>query len=86
VLNRTVPLSWEQFWGAIAEPMGMNRTDVELPTTLRGDLGLDSLDMLEVFMIMEDLDCTVAEDEMALLESVGDLYEHYRLRAGSVTQ
>ena len=79
-------LSLEQFWGAIAERMDIDQTDVDLPTTLRNDLGLDSLDMVEVFTIMQDLDCTVAEDDMASLESVGDLYEHYRSRAGSVTR
>lgn len=85
MLRRRAALSLEQFWGAIAEPMGIDHTDVDLPTTLRGDLGLDSLDMVELLMIMEDLDSTVAEDDMASLESVGDLYAHYRSHIGEVT-
>ena len=78
-------LSLEQFWGAIAEPMGIDQTDVDLTTTLRGDLGLDSLDMVELVTIMADLDSAVADDDIASLESVGDLYEHYRSRVGGVT-
>lgn len=85
MLRHRAALSLEQFWGAIAEPMGIDQTDVDLPTTLRGDLGLDSLDMVELFTIMEDLDSTVAEDDMASFESVGDLYEHYRSRVVGVT-
>ena len=78
-------LSLDEFWLAIAQPMGIDRTDVDLRTTLRGDLNLDSLDMIEVFTIMEDLDCAVAEDDMAALETVGDLYEHYRSHMAAVT-
>jgi acyl carrier protein len=85
MLSRRTALSLEQFWGAIAEPMGIDRTDVDLPTTLRGDLGLDSLDIVELLTIMEDLDSTVADNEMASLESVGDLYAHYRSHVGGVT-
>lgn len=85
MLKQRVALSLEQFWGAIAEPMGIDQTGVDRPTSLRRDLGLDSLDMVELFAIMEDLDSTVAEDDMASLESVGDLYEHYRSRVAGVT-
>ncbi len=80
-----MPLSLDEFWLAIARPMGIDRTGVDVRTTLRGDLDLDSLDMIEVFTIMEDLDCAVAEDDMSSLETVGDLYDHYRLQLAAVT-
>ena len=79
-------LSLDEFWLTIAAPMGIEQSGIDPCTTFRGDLGLDSLDMVELFMIMEDLDCTVAEDDMASLESVGDLYEHYRLHVTAVSR
>ena len=53
-------LSVEQFWGAIATPMGIDHTDVDLTTSLRGDLGLDSLDMVELVTIMEETNAIYA--------------------------
>jgi acyl carrier protein len=65
--------------------MGIVQPDVDLSTTLRGDLGLDSLDMVEIVTIMADLDSMVADDDIASLQSVGDLYEHYRSSVAGVT-
>jgi acyl carrier protein len=78
VLNATAEqLSFEQFWANIAEAMGIEAIDAHRQAILRDDLDFDSLDMAELVLIMDDLDCQVPEDLIPLLETVGDLYDHY---------
>ena len=84
MLNITAEqLSFEQFWAHIAQAMDVEGVDALRHTSLRGDLDFDSLDMAEMVLIMDDLDCEVPEDLIPMLETVGNLYDHYLIRSGT---
>ena len=63
-------LSFEGFWASVCEAMGLESTGVDF----------DSLDMAELVLFMDNLDCDVPEDLIPLLVTVGDFYDHYRTR------
>ena len=50
-------------------------------TALVADLGLDSLRVLEILLVVEELGVELADDEVPGWETLGDVYQSYR-RAG----
>jgi acyl carrier protein len=49
-------------------------------TALLADLGLDSLRVLEILLVVEELGVEVADEEVPAWETLGDIYQSY-LRA-----
>ena len=72
--------SFEEFWVSVCEAMSLESTDVGPDTAVQADLGFDSLDMAELVLFMDQLDCEVPEDLIPSLVTVGDFYDHYRTR------
>jgi acyl carrier protein len=72
--------SIDEFWAGISEAMRGESIHVEASTSLGDDLGFDSLDMLELVVVMEDLGAPIPEDCVSILETVGDVYHHYVVR------
>jgi hypothetical protein len=68
-----VCLSFEGFWASVCEAMGLESTGVDF----------DSLDMAELVLFMDTLDCDVPEDLIPSLVTVGDFYDHYRTRTSA---
>ena len=70
-------LTLDEFWAATGEHLCGERLHVERDTELDTDLGLDSLDMVELLMTVEDLGAPVPVDVAVSFATVGDLYDHY---------
>jgi acyl carrier protein len=79
-------LSLEEFWVTVCEAMRLEPMAVERDTTVRDDLEFDSLDMAELVVLMDDLDCEVPDGLIPSLETVGDFYDHYRTRTTGRTR
>jgi acyl carrier protein len=51
-----------------------NKDQIEMQHTITGDLGLDSLDIVEIVMALEDkFELTVNEELLAKIQTVQDL-------------
>ena len=62
----------------IAEQLGVDEENITLEATFVEDLGVDSLDLVELSMALEDqfgID-EMAEEDMANIKTVGDLLEY----------
>ena len=62
----------------IAEQLGVDADTITLEATFVEDLGVDSLDLVELSMALEDqfgID-EMAEEDMANIKTVGDLVEY----------
>ena len=63
---------------SIAEQLGVDEENITLEATFVEDLGVDSLDLVELSMALEDefgID-EMAEEDMANIKTVGDLVEY----------
>jgi acyl carrier protein len=59
---------------AIAEVLNMPEADIDFSKSLGDDLGADSLDQVEIMMIIEDdLGITINEDDYENLKNLADL-------------
>eukprot|EP00536_Pseudo-nitzschia_multiseries_P011593 jgi/Psemu1/308375/fgenesh1_kg.405_\ len=66
----------EQVSSLIAESLDVDISSVEPSTTFVGDLGLDSLDTVELIMaIEEEFDCEIPEEEAAKISTVGEVID-----------
>jgi acyl carrier protein len=50
-------------------------------TALMADLGLDSLRILEILLVVEELGVELADEEVPEWETLGDVYRSYRRAA-----
>jgi acyl carrier protein len=50
-------------------------------TSLLADLGLDSLRILEILLVVEELGVELADDDVPGWETLGDVYQSYRRAA-----
>lgn len=56
--------------------LGINLDDYSENTNLREDLGLDSLDVIDIIMSIErDLNISIPDFDITNLNTVGDLYK-----------
>ena len=62
----------------IAEQLGVDADTITLEATFVDDLGVDSLDLVELSMALEDEFGIeeMAEEDMANIKTVGDLVEY----------
>ena len=62
----------------IAEQLGVDEDNITLEATFVEDLGVDSLDLVELSMALEDEFGIeeMAEEDMANIKTVGDLVEY----------
>ncbi|MBQ9511275.1 MAG: acyl carrier protein [Clostridia bacterium] len=61
----------------LAKQLRIDENDIDEDTLLREDLGVDSLDVVEMLMAIED-ECgvMVPDDEIANLKTVGDVAKY----------
>lgn len=58
------------------EQLGINLNDYSEDTNLREDLGLDSLDIIDIIMSIErDLNISIPDSDITNLNTIGDLYK-----------
>jgi acyl carrier protein len=69
----------EKLHKIIAEVLGVVRDDISAEKDLGMDLGADSLDMIEMLMVVEmAFDVEVPDDVAEKWHTVGDVEEHLR--------
>ena len=68
---------FEKLCSIIAEQFAINQSSITMETSFVDDLGVDSLDVVELTMAIEEaFDVPEFDDEIvAGLETVGDLYQ-----------
>ena len=62
----------------IAEQLGVEEDEITLDTSFKEDLGADSLDLFELTMALEEEYDTEIPEELADIETVGDVIEYLR--------
>lgn len=63
----------------IAEQLGVEEDEITLDTSFKEDLGVDSLDLFELTMALEEeYDTEIPAEELADIETVGDVIEYLR--------
>jgi acyl carrier protein len=72
--------SFGEFWARVSDAIGIGHVGVDPKTSLRAELELDSLHMAELVVFMDELGCEVPEDLIPVLETAGDVYDHYVTR------
>lgn len=57
----------------VSEKLGVDKDKVQLETSFIGDLGADSLDMVELLMNLEDqFKMTIPDEDAEKIKTVGD--------------
>ena len=60
----------------IAQKLSLDESEITLEKSLKNDLGADSLDIVEVSMMLErEFNVKFSEEDMANVKTVGDLYQ-----------
>lgn len=75
-------MMFERVREIIATTIDVNADEITMETSLQDDLGADSLDILEMIMVLED-EYSIAidiESEMADITTVGDVVEFLKSR------
>jgi acyl carrier protein len=76
-------LTPEEFVSELTSRIELGVAFVDASTSLRIGLDLDSVQMLEVVVLMDELGAEVPELMIPAIQTVGDLYEHYATRRGA---
>ena len=60
----------------IAQKLSLDENEITPEKSLKNDLGADSLDIVEVSMMLErEFNVKFSEEDMANVKTVGDLYQ-----------
>ncbi|MGN0817875.1 MAG: acyl carrier protein [Candidatus Coproplasma sp.] len=67
---------FEEIAKMLAEQLGIPESKITLESEIIGDLGADSLDVVEMLMTLEDnTGKTIPDDKVSSIKTVGDLVE-----------
>jgi acyl carrier protein len=69
-----------EFYRHLADELEWDAT-LGRDTSLLADLGLDSLRILEILLVVEELGVELADDDVPAWETLGDVYQSYRRAA-----
>ncbi len=73
---------FEKVKDIIVEIISCSEDEVTMETSLKDDLGIDSLDAMEIAMSVEEkLGVTIAEDKLAEMEYVKDIVSYVEANA-----
>jgi acyl carrier protein len=65
--------------GIIVDQLGVSEDDVTTEATFLGDLGADSLDLVELIMALEEeFDIEIPDEDAEKLQTVGDAVDYIR--------
>ena len=76
------PMSFESFAAYLAEGVSLEPELFTEDARFDEDLGLDSFDLLELIVRIEEVGVTLTDEEVAELKTVGDLYQRYLAQVG----
>ena len=79
------PLSFEQFRSMLAELLDLGVEQLAPEAYFVGDLGVDSIRMVEVFLGLRELGLEVSPETAWRIQTVGDAYHQYSER-GTMSQ
>lgn len=66
----------------ISKNLNISKDKITLESSLKDDLGADSLDAVEIVMDLEDtFNISIADDEAALIKTVSDLVEYIKSKS-----
>ncbi|MGI8804967.1 MAG: acyl carrier protein [Thermoleophilaceae bacterium] len=74
-------LSFERFAVHVAEELSLNPGDFVREARLAEDLSLDSFDMVQVLMRIEELGVRLPDEAVMEIRTVGELYDQYLTEA-----
>lgn len=73
-----------QVMAIVSEKLGVEQDKVQMETSFVGDLGADSLDMVELLMNLEDsFKMTIPDEEAEGIKTVGDAVKYIEENKGS---
>lgn len=65
---------FEKVKAVIAEQTGINESDIKMESTFVEDLNIDSLDLVELIMVLEEeYDVEIDEDRAEHIKTIGDV-------------
>lgn len=68
---------FEQVKKLLADQLGVDEQKIERDSTIKGDLGADSVDILQLLMTLEEQNGIVIPDEkLAAFTTVGDIVDY----------
>lgn len=69
--------TFEKVKEILLENLGCSEEEVKMDSNLIEDLGADSLDIVELSLVLEDeFDTTVEDEDFEELQTVGDIVEY----------
>lgn len=69
----------EKLQGIVADKLGINAEEVALETNFKEDLGVDSLDLFEIVMAIEEgFDVTIDNEDVEKIQTVGDAVNYIK--------
>lgn len=75
------PLSFDQFAEHLGDVLDIEPDAFEPGARFTEDLGLDSFDVVEILVFVEDLGIHLPDHVVIGIETVGDLYDEYQARS-----
>lgn len=81
-MSAASPLSFERFVGHVAEELSLGPGAFGRDARLAEDLGLDSFDMVQVLVRIEELAVRLPDEAVMEIRTVGELYDQYLTEAG----
>ena len=76
-MPQSEPLSFEQFRGMLAELLDLPAEQLVPEAYFVGDLGVDSIRMVEVFLSLREMGLEVSPETAWQIQTVGDAYGYY---------
>jgi acyl carrier protein len=80
-MPQSEPLSFEQFRSMLAELLDLKAEQLTPEAYFVGDLGVDSIRMVEVFLSLRDMGLEVSPEIAWRIQTVGDAYRYYSERS-----
>jgi acyl carrier protein len=75
------PLSFARFAAYLSEGVSLEPERFTEDARFDEDLGLDSFDLLELIVRIEEIGVTLTDEDVADVRTVGDLYQRYLSQA-----
>ena len=70
-------MTFEKVQKILAEQLELDADEITMDSSLVEDLGIDSLDFVDIVMSLEDeFDTEVPEEDMAGIKTVGDIVKY----------
>jgi acyl carrier protein len=75
-------ISIEEFRRVVAAEVGRDPESIPYQASLRGDVGLDSVEMFLLLIAVEDLGVFFPEEMLAHVVTIEDAYHHFVTQSG----